>query len=72
MTVDDLVSVWLHNKNPKGVVNVWDKNIADFIFSTKDSENYDIDANTVGNKEVRCFYSYYSKENDEDILNINV
>ena len=31
MTVNELFSVWLHNKNPYVIINVWDRSIGDYI-----------------------------------------
>lgn len=34
MTVNELFNVWLHNKNPYAIMNVWDRSVRDYIFKT--------------------------------------
>lgn len=72
ITVDELFKLWLHNKNPKSKVMVWDKKIFDYIFSSDDLQKYDTSAEEVGKLKVSCFYSYYDKNKDIDVLSINV
>ena len=72
MKVKDLISVWLHRNNPKIEVKIWSKNKVDYIFSTVDSQKYDLTTHQVDELEVGCFYEYYSKEKDLEILIINV
>lgn len=70
MTVNELFSVWLHNKNPYAIVNVWDRSVGDYIFTTNPpmpNQN----AEEIGKMEVKCFFT--SDENGKNpILTINV
>ncbi len=34
MTVNELFGVWLHNKNPYAIINVWDRSIGDYVYKT--------------------------------------
>ena len=72
MKVKDLISVWLHRNNLKIEVKIWSRNKVDYIFSTVDSERYDLTAEKVDELEVKCFYEYYDKEKDLEMLIINV
>ena len=72
MKVKDLISVWLHRNNPKIEVKIWSRNEVDYIFSTVDSQKYDLSAEKVDELEVECFYEYYDKEKDLEMLIINV
>lgn len=70
MTVNELFGIWLHNKNPYAIINVWDKSVGDYIFKTNPpmpNQN----AEEIGKMEVKCFYT--SEENGKNpILTINV
>ena len=70
MTVNELFSVWLHNKNPYAIVNVWDRSVGDYIFTTNPPiPNQNV--KEIGKMEVKCFYT--SEENGKNpILTINV
>ena len=72
MKVKDLISVWLHRHNPKIEVKIWSRNKVDYIFSTVDSQRYDLTAEQVDELEVGCFYEYYDEEKDLEMLIINV
>ena len=70
MTVNELFNVWLHKKNPYATINVWDRSVGDYIFTTNPpipNQN----AEEIGKMEVKCFYT--SEENGKNpILTINV
>lgn len=70
MTVNELFRVWLHNKNPYAIVNVWDRSVGDYIFKTNPPiPNQNVEE--IGKMEVKCFYA--SEENGKNpILTINV
>lgn len=72
MKVKDLICVWLHRNNPKIEVKIWSRNKVDYIFSTVDSQRYDLTAEKVDELDVECFYEYYDKEKDLEMLIINV
>ena len=72
MKVKDLISVWLHRNNPKIEIKIWSKKQIDYVFSTTNSERYDLTAEKVDELEVECFYEYYDKEKDLEMLIINV
>ena len=72
MKVKDLISVWLHRNNPKIEVKIWSRNEVDYIFSTINSEKYDLTVEQVDELKVRCFYEYHDKEKDLEMLIINV
>ena len=72
ITVDDLISVWLHRNNPKSEVKVWSIKKGDYIFSTSKPEDYDITPEDCGKLKVSNFMSYYSEEFEKDKLIINV
>ena len=66
MKVKDLISVWLHRNNPKIEVKIWSKKQIDYVFSTTNSEKYDLNAEQVDELEVECFYEYYDKEKSDE------
>lgn len=72
MVVKDLISVWLHSKNPKTEVLIWSVKEVDYIFSTVNSFNYDISPQEVDEMKVRCFTQYYNDKKDLETLVINV
>lgn len=72
MKVKDLIGVWLHRNNPKIEVKIWSKKQIDYVFSTTNSEKYDLTVEQVDELKVRCFYEYYDKEKDLEMLIINV
>ena len=72
MKVKDLISVWLHRNNPKIEVKIWSRNKVDYIFSTVDSQKYDLTVDQVDELKIECFYEYYDKEKDFEMLIINV
>lgn len=70
MTVNELFGIWLHNKNPYAIINVWDRSVGDYIFKTN-SPIHNQNAEEIGKMEVKCFYT--SEENGKNpILTINV
>ena len=56
----------------KKEVKIWSRNKVDYIFSTVDSQKYDLTAEKVDELKVECFYEYYDKEKDLEMLIINV
>lgn len=70
MTVNELFRVWLHNKNPYAIVNVWDRCSGDYIFMT-DTPLPSQNAEEIGKMEVKCFYTSDEK-NKKPIPTINV
>ena len=72
MKVKDLISVWLHKKNPKTEVLIWSKKQIGYIFSTTNSEKYDLNAEQVDELEIECFYEFYDKDKDLEIMIITV
>ena len=56
----------------KKEVKIWSRNKVDYIFSTVDSQKYDLTAEKVDELKVECFYEYYDKEKDLEVLIINV
>lgn len=72
MKVKELFSVWLYRCTPKIEVKIWSRNKVDYIFSTVDSQKYDLTTDQVDELEVGCFYEYYDKEKDLEMLIINV
>ena len=72
MTVNELFEAWLYNRAPNIVIKVWSIKEVDYIFSSDDSERYDITAEEVEKLEVRCFNTYYDEKTDKNYLIINV
>ena len=71
MTVNELFKVWLHNKNPYAIINVWDRGIGDYIFKTNPpipNQN----AEEIGKMEVKCFYSSDEENGKCPVLTVNV
>jgi len=72
MKIKELFNVWLHKSNPNSEIKVWSRNKIDYIFSTQNSDKYDLTADQVENMEVGCFYEYYDEEKEMEVLVINV
>lgn len=72
MTVNDLISVWLHNKDPNSRLLIWSRKLVDYIFDSKHIDKYDSNLEDLGKQDVQCFQSYLGENNKTVILSINV
>lgn len=55
MTVSELFKCWLNRKNPRAVLQVWDRSEGEYIFIS-DPPLPNQDAEKISQMEVKCFY----------------
>ena len=70
MTVNELFKCWLNCKNPRAVLQVWDRSEGEYIFIS-DPPLPNQDAEKISQMEVKCFYEIGTKGKNPTLI-VNV